>query len=98
MSRASCKLDHRCDDGVRNRLVGIREFIHTKRTRSGHLALKTLRSAGDGRTDQERISDGLRQRIIALGVAFSIMPAAVVPDPSAAEDRPLGHRVTAATI
>jgi len=57
--------------------------------------VETLRSAGDGRTDQERISDGLRQRIIALGVASGIMPVAVVPESYAAEDRPPDHRLQA---
>jgi long-chain acyl-CoA synthetase len=55
--------------------------------------VETLRAAGDGRTDQERITDGLRQRIIALGAASDITPAAAVPDPSAAEDRPPDHRL-----
>jgi long-chain acyl-CoA synthetase len=53
--------------------------------------VETLRAAGDGRTDQERITDGLRQRIIALGAASDIIPAAAVPDPSAAEDRSPDH-------
>jgi long-chain acyl-CoA synthetase len=36
-------------------------------------AVETLRAAGEGRTDQERITDGLRQRIIALGAASDIV-------------------------
>jgi len=57
--------------------------------------VETLRAAGNGRTDQERIADGLRQRIIALGAASDIVPAAAMPDPSAAEDRPSDHRLRA---
>jgi len=57
--------------------------------------VETLRAAGDGRSDQERITDGLRQRIIALGAASDIIPAAAMPDPSAAEDRPPDHRLRA---
>ena len=47
--------------------------------------VETLRAAGDGRTDQERITDGLRQRIIALGAASDITPAGVIADPSAGQ-------------
>jgi long-chain acyl-CoA synthetase len=36
--------------------------------------VEILRAAGDGRTDQERITDGLRQRIIALGAASDVIP------------------------
>jgi len=61
----------------------------------GPAPVEMLRAAGDGRTDQERIADGLRQRIIALGAAPDIAPATAVSDPSAAEDRPPDHRLQA---
>ena len=42
----------------------------------------TLRATGDGRTDQERITDAVRQRVIAVGAASATVEATAVPGPS----------------
>ena len=36
--------------------------------------VETLRGTGDGRTDQERITDAVRQRVIAVGAASAHRP------------------------
>jgi hypothetical protein len=41
-------------------------------------------ATGEGRTDQERIVDAVRQRVMAVG-APSAVPATAVPDPSAGQ-------------
>ena len=48
--------------------------------------VETLRAAGVGRTDEERIADALRQRVFALGAA-SYAPAGAEP-PIPIEGRP----------
>jgi len=59
----------------------------------GSLApVETLRAAGEGRTDQERITDGLRQRIIALGAASDIISGEAIPGPSAGSPRHTAQR------
>jgi long-chain acyl-CoA synthetase len=45
--------------------------------------VETLREAGTGRTDEERIADALRQRVIALGAAADDGDGAALPAPSA---------------
>jgi len=47
--------------------------------------VETLRATGDGRTDQERITDAVRQRVIAVGAASAAVSATAVPDPSAGQ-------------
>jgi hypothetical protein len=42
-------------------------------------------STGDGRTDQERITDAVRQRVIAVGAASAAVPATAMPDPPAGQ-------------
>jgi hypothetical protein len=44
--------------------------------------VETLRAAGEGRTDQERITDAVRQRVVAVGAA---VPATAMPDPPAGQ-------------
>jgi long-chain acyl-CoA synthetase len=49
----------------------------------GHpAALDILRAAGAGRTDEERISAGLHERVAALGAASGTAAGAELPDPS----------------
>jgi long-chain acyl-CoA synthetase len=43
--------------------------------------VETLRAGGAGRTDEERIADGLRQRVVALGAASLAVAEATIPDP-----------------
>ena len=38
-----------------------------------------------GRTDQERITDAVRQRVIAVGAASATVPATAMPDPPAGQ-------------
>jgi hypothetical protein len=47
--------------------------------------VETLRATGDGRTDQERITDAVRQRVIAVGAASAAVPATAMPDPPAGQ-------------
>ena len=47
--------------------------------------VETLRAAGEGRTDQERIADGLRQRIIALGPAFDTISGGEIAESFASQ-------------
>jgi hypothetical protein len=49
--------------------------------------VETLRATGEGRTDQERITDAVRQRVIAVGAASAAVPATAMPDPSAGQNR-----------
>jgi hypothetical protein len=46
--------------------------------------VETLSATGDGRTDQERITDAVRQRVIAVGAAATV-PATAMPDPPAGQ-------------
>ena len=49
----------------------------------GHPApVDILRAAGAGRTDEERISAGLQERVAALGAASGTAAGAELPDPS----------------
>jgi len=47
--------------------------------------VETLRATGEGRTDQERITDAVRQRVIAVGAASAAVPATAMPDPPAGQ-------------
>jgi Tfp pilus assembly protein PilX len=51
--------------------------------------IEILRVAGTGRTDEERISAALRDRVVALGAASGAVAGAEVAEPSASviEDR-----------
>ena len=54
----------------------------------GHREVSRLRhdpATGEGRTDQERITDAVRQRVIAVRAASAAVPATAVPDPSAGQ-------------
>ena len=43
--------------------------------------VEILRAGGAGRTDEERIADALRQRVVALGAASLAVAEATIPDP-----------------
>jgi long-chain acyl-CoA synthetase len=47
--------------------------------------VEALRATGERRTDQERITDAVRQRVIAVGAASATGPATAMPDPPAGQ-------------